>query len=81
MISSVWLVRLEYLEKSLHYALEHWTGNLRSKFGPIPTKQTECYRFAQFLSKGVWYRAWNALDIYREAQQCHYDAIVACGGW
>ena len=36
MTSSVWLVRLDYFEKSLCYALEHWTGNLCSKFGPIP---------------------------------------------
>ena len=73
MTSSVWLVRLEYLEKSLRYALEHWTGNLRSKFDPIPTNTDRVLSICVLseLESMVY-----SLECNREAQQRHYDAIV-----
>ena len=74
MTSSVWLVSLEYLEESLRYALEHWTGNLRSKFDPILTNTGRVLSICTVCElESVVY----SLECNREAQQRHYDANVA----
>ena len=60
------------MEKSLRYALEHWTENLCSKFGPIPTNTDRVLSICAVseLESMVYSPECN-----REAQR-HYDVIV-----
>ena len=68
--------RFEHLGKSrsIRYALEHWTGNLHSKFDPIPTN-TERVLLIRAVSEleSMEY----SLECIKMAQQRHNDAIVA----
>ena len=77
MTSSVWLVRLEDLEKSLRYALEHWTGNLCSKVGPIPTNTGRVLSIrADFELESMVY----SLECNRKAQQVTMTRLWLGGG-